>query len=380
MKVAFFALHSSVWKYDTLYKLMCEHPRFEPVIVVCPVVNYGRENMLEEMDKCCNMFKAKGYPVVRTYDAVTDSYLDVKKEINPDIVFYTNPYQGLIDDRYFVTKFLDRLTCYVSYNYGNSCLYDTFHNLPMHNLVWRLYAETEEHKRYAQLYARNKGINVKVTGYPGIDVFLDGNYHFQDIWKIKNPAVKRIIWAPHHTFQEGAVCYSCFLQYYQFMLDMTVKYQHQIQIAFKPHPLLKVKLDNYWGKGKADKYYQQWEMLPNGMFVEGDYVDLFLSSDAMIHDCGSFIIEYLHVLKPVMRMDNDIDPATEFNELAQQALEVYYHAKTSDDIEGFILDMIDGRDPLKEKRSDFCYGKLLPAHGAMPSQNILDSLIDELTV
>ncbi|MDO4180705.1 MAG: hypothetical protein Q4D36_05385, partial [Bacteroidales bacterium] len=54
LKVAFFAIHESVWKYDSLYQLMATHPRFEPIIVVCPVVNYGMDNMLVEMDNCYN--------------------------------------------------------------------------------------------------------------------------------------------------------------------------------------------------------------------------------------------------------------------------------------------------------------------------------------
>lgn len=377
--VAFFTTHSSEWKYDTLYKLMCEHSRFEPIIVVCPVVNFGRENMLVEMDKCYNMFKEKGYHVIRTYDIATDSYLDVKKTINPDIIFYPNPYKGLIDDRYFITEFLDRLTCYVPYAFGNSNGYQWCHNLFLHNVVWRLFAETEVHKSYAIRYAQNKGSNVVVTGYPGIDVFLDKTKKIKDPWKIKDTSFKRIIWAPHHTFAKDEIIhYSCFLDYYQFMLEMGIKYQDKIQIAFKPHPLLRVKLENYWGKEKTDAYYSQWENMPNGMLADGEYVDLFLSSDAMIHDSGSFITEYLYTLKPVMRTDNEISLALEFNSFAQDCLSVYYHAKNSEDIENFIIDIINGQDPLKEERTNFYQEKLLPPNGILPSQSIFNIIIHEL--
>lgn len=46
IRVAFLAIHASVWKYDTLYRLMEKHPRFEPIIIVCPAVNFGYENMI----------------------------------------------------------------------------------------------------------------------------------------------------------------------------------------------------------------------------------------------------------------------------------------------------------------------------------------------
>ena len=41
IKCCFFAIHVEVWKYDDLFKLMLAHPRFEPVVLVCPVVNYA---------------------------------------------------------------------------------------------------------------------------------------------------------------------------------------------------------------------------------------------------------------------------------------------------------------------------------------------------
>jgi hypothetical protein len=105
IKIAFFALNSSVWKYDGVYKIFEKDNRFEPIIVVCPTINYGYENMIFEMNKTFNFFKNKDYNVVKTLNNENNNYLDVKREINPDIIFYTNPYKGLIDDRYFITNF-----------------------------------------------------------------------------------------------------------------------------------------------------------------------------------------------------------------------------------------------------------------------------------
>ncbi len=376
--VAFFAIHASVWKYDYLYRLMEKHPKFNPIIVICPVVNFGFDNMLQVMEKCYERFSSD-YNCIKAYDKESHSYIDVRESINPDIIFYTNPYKGLIDDRYYIDKFRDKLTCYVSYNFGNSCLYTMFHNLELHNLVWRLYAETEKHKQYSQIYAYNKGINVKVTGYPGIDKFIDKSHKPKDTWKIKDLSLKRIIWAPHHTFSEDEVVYySCFLQYHQFMLDLASKYEGKIQLAFKPHPLLRVKLNKYWGKDRTDRYYDAWANLSNGVLEESDYVDLFLTSDAMIHDCGSFITEYLYTLKPVMRTDNEIDPSNEFNDFALECLSLHYHAKSTNDIELFVTNLIDGIDPLKEQRISFYKKNLLPPNGQLASQNIMDDILNSL--
>ena len=85
----FFALFEEVWKYDRVYRLMSNNPRFNPVVLVCPIVNYGKENMIKRMGQCYDSFKRKGYHVLCSYDKNTDTYIDVRKELNPDIIFYT---------------------------------------------------------------------------------------------------------------------------------------------------------------------------------------------------------------------------------------------------------------------------------------------------
>mgnify|MGYP001012648656 CR=1 FL=1 len=46
--VAFFVIHDSVWKYDRVYNLMLKNLRFEPIIIVCPYVSFGREAVVRE--------------------------------------------------------------------------------------------------------------------------------------------------------------------------------------------------------------------------------------------------------------------------------------------------------------------------------------------
>ena len=382
INVAFFALYSSSWKYDYLYRLFSAHPRFNPIVFVCPIVNYGYEHMMMEMNNTYNEYKKKGYNVVKTFNEADMSYINIKEKFDVDIVFYTNPYKGLIHDKYYITNYLDTLTSYVSYNYGNSCDYDNFHNLELHNLVWRLYAESAEHKIYSEKHSTNSGENVIVTGYPGVDPLLFPDRTSLFDWKCSDTNCKKIIWAPHHTFEPAGekVFYSCFLKYAQFMLDMCKKYSEKIQIAFKPHPLLRPKLNNYWGKERTDNYFNAWENLSNGMYVEGEYIDLFLSSDAMIHDCGSFLIEYLCTGKPVMRTNNGEDITQQLNPFALKCLSVYYQANNEYDIEEFILNLINGKDVLKKDRLKFIQKNLLPYNNKPASQNIFNDIIHSLSL
>lgn len=375
IRCVFFALFNSVWKYEDVYRLMLDNPRFDPIILVCPVANYGKDNMLLRMKETYDFFMRKGFAVLKAYDETSDTYVDVREDINPDIIFYTNPYNNLIDARYFITNFRDLLTVYVPYSINNSCAYDANYNLILYNLLWKYYLPTQYHLSYSIKYARNKGVNSVVSGYPGIEPLIDGHTPDCVDWKIKNDAsVKRIIWAPHHTIEPvGVVYYSCFLQYSDFMIDMARKYEDKVQIVFKPHPLLKNKLYLLWGKEKTDEYYSKWQQMPNTNLNDGDYEDLFLTSDAMIHDSGSFISEYLYVNKPVMRTLNGIDESDKQNSFSLECISHHYLAHNTQDIEQFILDVIGGIDPLKEQRTKFINEVLMPI--GSPSQNILDDIL-----
>lgn len=381
IKVAFFLIHDSIWKYEGLYKLMEKDERFDPVVVVCPYMVYGTETMHNEMNQAYNSFLSKGYHVVKTYNETSNEWMDVKKEIHPDIIFFTNPHK-LTKDEYYITHYSKYLTCYAPYNFGNSHLYQMMHNQLFHSYLWLLFAETNFHKDLSTKYAQNKGVNVVVTGFPGTDTFLNQRYVPSYTWKQKDKRIKKIIWAPHHTIDndKSFLSYSSFLIYADFMISLARKYEGKIQIAFKPHPILRNKLYDHpeWGKEKTDDYYSQWKKMKNGQLVVGDYVDLFMTSDAMIHDSGSFLIEYLYTGKPVLHMNKDETLTERMNDFGVLAFNMHYHAKNEDDIMAFVRNVLKNVDEKKLQRDAFLTSDLLPPHNKNASENIYNELIKHL--
>jgi len=138
IRVVFLLIHEPVWKYEELYYLLKNDSRFEPMVVVCPFMVYGKENMLRDMDQAYNAFLEKGYNVIKTYTQETDSWLDIKKEIKPDIVFFTIPHP-VTKKEYYIGNFLNTLTCYVPYTFQNTFHYQQNYNRFFHNVLWRAY-------------------------------------------------------------------------------------------------------------------------------------------------------------------------------------------------------------------------------------------------
>ena len=60
---------------------------------------------------------------------------------------------------------------------------------------------------------------------------------------------------------------------------------------------------------------------------------------------------------------------------AKEAYDLHYKGKCADDIEQFIQNVIEGIDPLKEKRAALKRQHLLPPNGRTACENIIHSIL-----
>lgn len=385
INVAFFLVNESIWKYEYLYFLMKGNKRYNPVVFICPYLFYGEGNMKQEMENTYQHFLQKGYNVKKTLNSDA-TWLDIKQSFQPDLVFFCTPY-GLSLPQYHFENYLDTLTCYVPYGFNSSDLYNFHYNKEIQNFCWRYFVETSIHKKFAKKYSKQKGKNVIITGFPGMDGLLKQKKPNFEVWKNGDTKKKRIIWAPHHTIPDSTgslkyknhLNYSTFLDYADFMLEIAEKYENKIDFSFKPHPVLKDKLNMLWGEEKTTNYYKKWEALPNGQLDEGSYIDLFATSDAMIHDCGSFVIEYLYTGKPVLFLVSSEKVKEQFNEIGVDALKVLYQGHNQQEITNFIGSVVlQEKDEKREIRNAFYEQVVKPPNNALASENIYNHIIDQL--
>lgn len=373
--IAFFVIHESGFKVEGLYALLQKDERFIPFIIICPYVLFGQEKMLEEMDKAYMSLKSYGPNVIKTYNTTTKKWLNVNKEIKPDIIFFTNPHP-LTKPAYYITNYLRCLTCYSPYGINPSTnLNQISFNQFFHNVLWKYFVETEIHQTMSEDCSAIKGKNVVFAGYPGLDIFFDKNYKPTNNWKINGKKVKRIIWAVHHSLHDAKnyFAFSNFKKLHQEMLDVAKEYDNEIQFVFNPHQLLKPKLylEPDWGKMKTDAYFEKWNQLDNGQVNESEYVDLFLTSDAIIVDSVSFLTEYLCVNKPslyIMRVKDQLDT---FNEYGKKMADLHYHGSDISDVRFFLNNIVlKEHDSLKEEREHFVRNYLTPPFSSSAAENI----------
>jgi hypothetical protein len=380
---AFLVIFESAWKYEGIYRLMEKDQRFQPVLIICPYIMYGEVEMLTQMQNAFDYFNQRGYYVVKSYEEQSGIWLDVKTEINPDLLFFTNPYDITLR-QYSILNFKHHLTLYVPYGINAANIQQSQYNLLFHNLIWKCYYESKVHSEMAVKYARNKGSNVVVSGFPACDVYLDETYSPANPWKVTKGDVKRIVWAPHHTIEENnkVLAYSNFLTIHDFMISLLIKFDGKIQIAFKPHPILKQKLYDHpeWGRERTEQYYNDWNNYPNGQLEEHGYEDLFLTSDALIFDSISFLSEYLYTRKPSLFIVRDDSIPEKFNEFGKIAFKLVYKSYNQAETIRFIDEVvIKNDDSLFMDRNDFLNTYLVFNNKMSSSEFIFHDIIKEIS-
>lgn len=370
LTVLFILTDISKWKTEKLYLELLAHPRFNPILGIAGRPGKTEFECKEQAFELKKYLDLKNYPYIELINTYSPT---------PDIVVYTEPYGGAVPRHQQIYKYFGSLFLSINYSCHTTHLAIDYFSL-LHQWAWidcyeNLNALIDAYDNIG--YERK---SLELTGLPMIDQLLDKP--LSDPWKKHKPTKKRIIWAPHHSlggFDDESIIYSTFIQYSDLMLNLARKYEKELQFAFKPHPLLKYKLDKIWGKDRADEYYNAWANLPNGQLEEGAYQDLFYYSDALIHDCSSFIVEYQVMDKPTLflvRNQNEI--LADLNSFGQKAFFSQNLAYDFASVEKFLKEIINGKDPQKTMRQDFLRNEIVGYTERNASCVIINRILEKL--
>lgn len=351
IRVAFIVLFNAVFPTRPIYEKMLQDSKFDPYIIVAPNISRTMKYQMDLLSTTYDdLYNEYGERVINAYDANTDSYLDLKDTYS--IIFFNNPYKNFVHKYHDVEYFLDKdvLTLYSSYGFAALKFWDEVIATDFYNYLWKACVETETNLEHLQHTQRIKGINGVVTGYIKVDKLYE-------IRPAENSR-KKVLICPHHTvWGWKTLNISNFLQYAELFVELP-KLFPQIDFIFRPHPLLfaNLKAHNIWTQQQIDEYMSRLTEKENMTYDNsGEYFQQFADSAAMIHDCGSFIGEYLYTENPCCyMMKSEKDTYAGLVPLGQQCMDQYYHAFSKEEIIDFIQNVvIDGIDPMKEQRESF---------------------------
>lgn len=340
----FLISENSKWGCQSLYDAFEADGDFEPTVAasVLRSVHKGWDSTRRISGENFEFFKKRGARTVLAYK--DGKYADLR-EFSPDIVFYSELFDLTAEHApYKVSKFA--LTCYLTY--GISAFNYPFLYTPLHRLLWRFFFNESENKVVAGLDERARESCVSL-GYPKLDVYFDGRVPDPSAYW-RDPGKIKVVYAPHHSFEtnEHSIRIATFRENGRFILDLAKRRPGTTWI-FKPHPRLRYALgvNGVMTEDEIEAYWDEWSKV-GAVYEEGDYFDIFRTSNLMITDCCSFLTEYLPTLKPVINPQNP--EALKMTEFGEKVVQGYYQTCGNRQLEAVFDMLAGGSDPKFEIR------------------------------
>ena len=363
ISVAFLVCDASMFSGESVYRQLKDDPRFSCTIAVAPRVTRGEAFLRETLAKTMKTLGARyGEAVQSLYDPETRE----AKPLAADLVFSTILYEDQTLPDYTTEKLSVRsLVAILYYGYGGLFISNEQKTPFLPNVVfaWRYFVSNEATRTMNA--AKNPLLdNMVVAGYCKMDRIEVEKCKCE---RAKSSAEdtgtcsrrKKVILCPHHTIDKAAdgLALSTFLTHADLFLKLPEMFP-EIDFVFRPHPLLFPRLATakWWGEAKTEAYRAKMASFANVEFQQGgDYFASFADSDAMIHDCGSFLAEYFYTGHPqCYLLESEKTVAEQFLPFSRKLLDFAHKAFTGDEIVAFIREVVlKENDPDKATRDAF---------------------------
>ena len=369
LKVAFLVCDASMFSGEGVYTRLAADPRFDCEILVAPRVTRGEDFLRRTLAKTVETLSARYGAAVRSlYDP------DARKgaAVDADLVFSTVVYEDQTLPDYTTERLSARaLVCVLYYGYGGLFISNERKTPYLPNIVfaWRYFVSNDATR--ALSVERNPALaeNVVVSGYCKMDRLEREKARVAERRRAaSSERRKKVVICPHHTLDRvpGELALSTFPAHADLFMRLPDMFP-EIDFVFRPHPLLFPRLATakWWGPERTESYVRAMEAHPNVDFQRGgDYFATFADSDAMIHDCGSFLAEYFYTDKPqCYLLEGPRTVEEQFLPFSRRLLDYAYRATTDGEIVGFIQKVVlAGDDPDREARDAFAAREVCVNH------------------
>ncbi len=299
------------------------------------------------------------------------------KELNPDYVIYTRPYNEFYPEPYQSANTCIFAKCiYIPYAYGMLGSDALFTVLP-ENFIFttrKVYFANESRMleskmkipRYGRL-ARDRFVH---EGFPRFDLYASS------VNCLKGESNKKftIAWMPRWTTDNlnSKQKASHFLAYYDEFLKYAER-QQNIEIIIRPHPNM---FPTYLSNGvmteeEINNFYSRCEAAGNVRIDTcTNYMNTLLEADVLVADYTSLIAEFFITGKPIIFCDS-LDG---LNEEGLMICGAAYFAEEFCEIEKHINNLMNGNDEKLSVRKGLI-DELLPNKIGQIGKNVLQSII-----
>ncbi|WP_085247733.1 hypothetical protein [Gilliamella mensalis] len=360
----------------SVYKLMLTHQKFN-VIVASINRRYPGSQVFKDEEYVHNILSDLGVPHLRLNNINSYDDLTIIKTLAPNIIFRQSQWDNDIPPAFSTDNLRFAKLCLIPYEIMNFVQLGFNHlSSYYHTSCWKLFVANQQTKIEQEQHDKLNGLNVFVTGHPKVKALKNA----APIWPIVSETKEkkfRVLWASHHSVDKNWSNFSVFLDIYNYMLNWA-KEDKSIEFVFSPHPALVTVLEAITDealKKNIQEFFDEWNQLDNTyVYRNGPYGTLFQSSDILIMDGISWLLEYQLMKKPLIFIEReDHSPFTINGELiasgtnrvrtVEQARELAYMFKRGEP------------DP-NRKNQDIVVDTLLSIENA--ADNIISSMLEDI--
>jgi len=315
-----FLIHN-IESWDSVFSVYNEMLHNEKFNVIVASINrrYPGSSIFKDEDYVHRILTQLDIQHIRLNNNNSYDDLNIIKSLAPDVIFRQSQWDNDIPPGFSTNNLRFSKLCLIPYEIMNFVQLGFNHlSSYYHTSCWKLFVANNQTKIEQEQHDKLNGLNVFVTGHPKVNALKTA----KPFWPIEtNSNVKkfRILWASHHSIDHNWSNFSVFLNIYNDMLNWA-KSDNSIEFVFSPHPALVTVLESLNDpilKESINNFFTEWDQLDNTYYYrEGPYGPLFQSSDILIMDGISWLLEYQLMKKPIIFIERpDHSPFTVNGEL-----------------------------------------------------------------
>ena len=353
--VVFVCHMPALWSmFESIYSYLKSEPRFRVTVVALPYRHSTLPDGKFKDEGIETYLRSRGVMALTGYDCQSGCWLD-PLSLDPDYLFFQTPYQ-LFDEQWSAERVsMACRICYIPYatDIFRGGIDETIHPDGFFKYVYFFFKEGVLNRelfisRYPQLPKWLDRDRIRITGQPKLD-FISSPRTFSDaIWKGGEATRgRRVLWTPRWNTSDG-VCH--FFDYNEFLSNY-FSARRDASFVFRPHPLC---LQNFIKTGEMSEVevatlVSSYKSSPNMVLDQGGgYHDTFMTSDLLVTDLSSMLLEYFATGKPVVYTHRH----NRFNALGERLAEGCYWARNQNELESTLDMLLSGKDPLKDRRKE----------------------------
>lgn len=335
IKVGFVAQMPEVWdKEAPLFEGLLKDKRFEVSLIILPHYDFSESKLGHYGEE--KVFFIEKYPAVNIVylknendTVINDSY---------DYIFYQRCYEQYLPKQFRCKKVIRHsITCYIPYCYHATAEPTVYYQTSFFRYLGKFYCCSND--QYRQVKKIN-GVECQYLGCPVID-------SLDYVSKPHNSV--NVLWTPRWT-DDPTVGGTSFNRNRNRILDI-IDIDERVKLILRPHPLtFENAVKQGWMTTSDIEDYKR-SVVEKGASFDGHNIieETFFDTDILITDFTSAIITFYLSGRPIIYCTESNFPMVGY---FKDIFETLYIARDWEDIKTVFVQLLDGFDPLYEKRQE----------------------------